>query len=118
MPSADSSSLNSLYVAVNILAVMNSRARFLVSGRVQGVCYRMAARDEAKRLGLTGSVRNLADGGVEVVAEGEEKDLVLLHRWCQSGPPMARVLEVQADYLDATGEFDAFTIIHSGYGLR
>ena len=97
---------------------MKSRARFIVSGRVQGVCYRMAARDEAKRLGLTGAVRNLADGGVEIVAEGEETDLVRLQKWCKAGPPMARVLEVKAAYSSATEEFDAFTIEYRGCGLR
>ena len=101
-----------------MLVVMKSRAKFIVAGRVQGVCYRMATRDEAQRLGLTGSVRNLADGCVEVVAEGEDKSLVELQKWCESGPPMARVLEVQAEYSEATNEFGAFAIAYGGHGLR
>lgn len=85
---------------------------------MQGVCYRMAACDEARSIGLTGTVRNLADGCVEVVAEGDEKDLARMRQWCESGPPMARVTGVQAEYSDAADGFDSFSIIYSGGGLR
>lgn len=68
--------------------------RFLVRGRVQGVRFRIATRDEALRLGLRGHARNLADGSVEVLAAGEEVAIAALQRWLQHGPPLARVDEV------------------------
>ncbi|MDR3387021.1 MAG: acylphosphatase [Rudaea sp.] len=70
-------------------------ARFIVSGRVQGVCFRASARDEALRLKLTGHARNLADGSVEVLACGEESALEQLERWLRVGPPAACVTGVR-----------------------
>lgn len=77
--------------------------RFLVRGRVQGVRFRAATRDEALRLGLSGHARNLADGSVEVLAAGEDASLAALQRWLQRGPPLARVDEVVRFEADATG---------------
>ena len=68
--------------------------RFVVSGRVQGVFFRASTREQAMRLGLTGHVRNLEDGSVEVVACGEPSALAALERWLQHGPPSARVTGV------------------------
>ena len=70
-------------------------ARFVVSGRVQGVFFRASARDEALRLGLTGHAKNLPDGSVEVVACGDDAALMQLERWLGHGPPLARVSRVQ-----------------------
>jgi acylphosphatase len=78
-------------------------ARFLVRGRVQGVRFRAATRDEALRLGLSGDARNLADGSVEVVASGEDVAIVALQRWLLRGPPLARVDEVVRFEADAAG---------------
>ena len=78
-------------------------ARFLVRGRVQGVRFRAATRDEALRLGLSGHARNLADGSVEVLAAGEDASLAALQRWLQRGPPLARVNEVVRFEADAAG---------------
>ena len=78
-------------------------ARFLVRGRVQGVRFRAATRDEALRLGLSGHARNLADGSVEVLAAGEDASLASLQRWLQRGPPLARVDEVVRFEADAAG---------------
>ena len=89
---------------------MKKRGHFIAEGRVQGVCYRMYACDEATRLGLTGWVRNVMDGTVEVVAEGEEDALRALLAWCRAGPSYAHVTGVKEEYLDATGEFDSFQI--------
>ncbi len=66
-------------------------ARFLISGRVQGVFYRASTREEALRLGLSGSAVNLPDGRVEVLAEGEPAALDALEQWLHGGPPAARV---------------------------
>ena len=70
-------------------------ARFIVSGRVQGVFFRASARTEALRLGLNGYARNVADGSVEVLASGDAAALDELQRWLHVGPPAARVQSVQ-----------------------
>jgi acylphosphatase len=66
-------------------------ARFLVSGKVQGVWFRASARDQAVALGLRGFARNLPDGGVEVLAAGDAEALEQLAQWLRLGPPLARV---------------------------
>ena len=71
-----------------------SAARFLVSGRVQGVAFRAHAQREARALRLTGHARNLDDGRVEVVAHGEDASIDALGRWLEHGPPLARVDDV------------------------
>ena len=68
-----------------------TQARFIVTGRVQGVGFRAATRNQAIRLGLTGIARNLADGSVEVLAIGEAAALDALAAWLQRGPPLAQV---------------------------
>ena len=70
-------------------------ARFIVSGRVQGVFFRASTRSEAVRLGLNGYARNVADGSVEVLASGDAAALDELQRWLHVGPPAARVASVQ-----------------------
>lgn len=75
-------------------------ARFLVSGKVQGVWFRASTRDEALRLGLAGHARNLADGRVEVLAIGDPDAVAELERWLHHGPPLARVAEVVRSEMD------------------
>jgi acylphosphatase len=77
--------------------------RILVSGRVQGVFYRDSCRREAERLGLTGSARNLDDGRVEVIAEGDEDAVQELIDWCRTGPSHADVDDVEVTDTDRTG---------------
>jgi acylphosphatase len=69
-------------------------ARFLVSGRVQGVGFRASARHRALELGLTGYARNLPDGRVEAFAQGRPEAIEAFAQWLRLGPPMARVDEV------------------------
>jgi len=69
-------------------------AKFIVSGRVQGVFFCASTRAEAVRLGLTGYAKNLSDGSVEVLACGDSTALDELQRWLQVGPPAARVQNV------------------------
>ncbi|MEW9624963.1 acylphosphatase [Rhodanobacter geophilus] len=69
-------------------------ARFLVSGRVQGVCFRAGAREQALGLGVAGCAKNLPDGRVEVVASGTAEALDALGRWLRQGPPHATVTAV------------------------
>ena len=70
--------------------------RILVSGRVQGVAFRAATEARARALGLAGFVRNLRDGRVEVVAQGEAAQVAALESWCRRGPPLARVDALEA----------------------
>jgi acylphosphatase len=69
--------------------------RFRVSGRVQGVFYRASTEAMASSLGLTGWVRNCANGDVELVACGAPVQLEALEKWLWQGPPHARVTGVQ-----------------------
>ncbi|MBY6222248.1 MULTISPECIES: acylphosphatase [Marinobacter] len=89
-----------------------NRWHLLVSGKVQGVYYRASTEQKARELGLTGWVRNLPDGRVEIVAEGEPLQLKALHEWCHEGPERAVVDEVAAQELPATQEFTDFRATH------
>lgn len=75
---------------------MTTQARHgLISGRVQGVYYRESTRQEALRLGVTGWVRNLADGRVECHLEGSAEALARLELWLWQGPAAAQVKDVE-----------------------
>lgn len=89
---------------------MSQRRRFtaLISGRVQGVGFRYYAERQAKRLAIAGCISNLADGTVEIVAEGNEEALERLLDWCHQGPPSAAVDAVQVTWAEPTGEFTEF----------
>ena len=76
-------------------------ARFWVSGKVQGVWYRAATREQAERFALSGYARNLTDGRVEVLAVGEQGAIDALERWLWQGPPNARVEDVQREAAEA-----------------
>lgn len=89
----------------------NLRAHVFISGRVQGVSFRWFTQHKALELGLTGWVRNLWDGRVEVVFEGEEKAVSQAITWCHTGEAPARVTHVEVTYYPATGEFNRFRII-------
>lgn len=71
------------------------RRRVIISGRVQGVGFRQATRDEAQRHRIAGWVRNLRDGRVEAVLEGPPGEVVAMVEWCRHGPPMARVVGLE-----------------------
>ena len=86
------------------------RAHVLVDGRVQGVCFRMDTRRAAFDRNLTGWVKNLPDGRVEAVFEGDEADVKSMIQWCETGPPIAHVTRVAVEWEPATGEFDGFQI--------
>jgi acylphosphatase len=81
-----------------------------VSGRVQGVGFRYTCCHEARRLGLSGWVRNVMDGDVEVWAEGSPEKLEALLLWLRRGPPGARVDRVHYDRPHPTGKYRAFEI--------
>lgn len=81
-----------------------------ISGEVQGVGYRYFARRRAQALGLRGYAMNLADGSVEVVAEGSPALLAQLLEQLRRGPISARVSDTQADWSDSTNEFREFSV--------
>lgn len=81
----------------------------VVSGRVQGVCFRAETEAQARRLGLTGWVRNLPDGRVEVQAFGPAQALDELRTWLKKGPPMAHVLKLDCEPV-AYQEYNGFRI--------
>lgn len=83
-----------------------------INGYVQGVFFRANTRDIAQRLGLTGWVRNLPDGSVEIVFEGPKDLLKEATRWCYKGPPGASVKDVRESWDEYKGEFDSFFIKH------
>jgi acylphosphatase len=89
---------------------MKARARILVSGRVQGVFFRDHTRRWAGSLGLTGWVKNLWDGGVEVLAEGDREKIEELLARLRQGPPMARVENVEVTWEEYKGEYEDFRI--------
>jgi acylphosphatase len=91
--------------------VMAKQIHCLVRGRVQGVFFRTSTQREAKRLGLTGWVKNLADGTVEVVAEGEDDSLKEFVGWLQRGPTAARVERVDSRWRGYTGDWGDFRIV-------
>jgi len=86
------------------------RAHLYISGRVQGVFFRDHTRRKALSLGVNGFVKNLWDGRVEVVIEGEEEAVEELINWCHKGPPLAKVEKVEVAYEPYVGEFDGFKI--------
>ncbi len=81
-------------------------ARITVRGRVQGVFFRSSALDSAKELGVAGWVRNLPDGGVELLAEGEASRVREFIAWCRRGPPMATVTEIETAWVEPGGLTD------------
>ena len=81
-----------------------------VRGRVQGVYFRASAQREGRRLGLTGWVKNRADGAVEVLAEGEEEEIKELIGWVHRGPGAARVDSVDVRWRSFTGDYPDFRI--------
>jgi len=89
---------------------MRGARRFLVSGRVTGVGFRYFTHDVARRQGLTGVVRNLPDGSVEAIAEGDEESLTRLEVALRRGPSRARVERVEVDHLPWTGGYVGFDI--------
>lgn len=91
-----------------------ARTWLRITGRVQGVGFRYSAMDEARRLGVTGWVRNTHDGAVELVAEGNRDEVQRLVTWCHVGPRGALVTHVEERWLDHRAEFADFRIRRGG----
>jgi acylphosphatase len=90
--------------------VAKSRVKLIIKGIVQGVNFRYYTQQEARKYSVNGWVRNLADGSVAVVFEGEEEDVEAMIQWCRHGPPGAHVTELIAQPEEYRGEFQSFSV--------
>ena len=90
---------------------MKARARAYVSGRVQGVFFRNSVAELADSLHVAGWVRNLSDGRVETLFEGEKHDVEKIIEFCKRGPPGAYVRELEIHWEEWRGEFRDFRIV-------
>jgi len=88
------------------------RIHVYIRGRVQGVFFRAATRRFATTLNLTGWVRNMDDGRVEAVFEGEDSDMEKMIAWCKVGPPSSKVENVTTTEEQYKGSFHDFGIKH------
>ena len=89
---------------------MEARAHVIVSGTVQGVFFRARTVDRANQLGVRGWVRNLPDGKVEAVFEGEKGRVEAMIEFCRKGPEGAEVKDMEVDWEKHKGEFTGFEI--------
>lgn len=87
-----------------------TRVHVIISGHVQGVFFRDRTQRQANARGVTGWVRNLPDGRVEALFEGDEAAVLQVVSWCHYGPPNAYVTDVESRSEAATGEFSSFSI--------
>jgi acylphosphatase len=96
--------------------VAEARAHVWLKGRVQGVGFRWATADEARRRHLAGWVRNLDSGQVEAVFEGPTEAVHEMVRWCEDGPPGSYVRDVRVGWDEPLEDFVRFEIRRTGYG--
>jgi len=89
---------------------MMRRVKILVSGRVQGVYFRVFTQNKAKHFSIKGSVRNLPDGRVEIIAEAEPEIMEKFIKWCHKGPITARVDQLEITDIEADEELTVFEI--------
>jgi len=87
-----------------------TKVYLLLSGQVQGVFFRASTRVKAKNLRISGWVKNLPDGKVEIVAEGEKEKLEELISWARKGPITAKVENIEIEWQEYLGEFDSFEV--------
>ncbi len=90
---------------------MKKTIQIILKGRVQGVFFRQFVKDSADKLEITGTVENLGDGSVKVLAMGEEGDLDKLVGYLEAGPPPAEVESVEREDLGEVEEFDGFQVL-------
>lgn len=88
------------------------QARLLITGKVQGVFYRASCQEIAQRLGLNGWVKNLSDGNVEALAQGEKEKIENLIAWCKKGPPGAVVSNLDVNWETVVKQITSFNIVN------
>ena len=89
-----------------------ARVQVLIEGRVQGVFFRASTRDEARARGLKGWVRNLPDGRVEALFEGDRQIVESMVAWCRKGPPYAYVDNVEINWESHRGDLTDFRVVY------
>jgi len=89
---------------------MKSTVHVVISGRVQGVWFRVSTKQKAEQLGVTGWVKNTADGKVEALFEGDKKHIQEMIDWCHQGPPSAQIDHVEITEQSSSNGFDGFSI--------
>lgn len=87
-------------------------ARVIISGKVQGVFFRIETQEAATRFGVCGWVRNQVDGTVEALMEGTRENVDALIAWCRKGAPRSRVDRVEVKWEPAAGQFNRFDITY------
>jgi len=89
------------------------RVHAIISGRVQGVCFRLETQMAAEKYGVFGWVRNRRDGTVEALFEGDESQVSSILEWCKKGPPASQVKNVDMSRETYSGEFSDFRITYT-----
>ena len=92
--------------------MIQKRIHIFVTGRVQGVFFRQSTRVMAIKNNVNGWVRNLDDGRVEIIAEGETQNIDNFVTWCKTGPANSRVDEFELLDENSTGQFENFDVIY------
>ena len=88
------------------------RAHVIITGRVQGVFFRVETQRAAERFGVAGWVRNRPEGTVEAVFEGDPESVDAVLQWCHEGPNLAVVKKVDVSWQDFSGEYNRFDITY------
>jgi len=88
----------------------NIRAHVIISDNVQNVGFRFNTRIKARNLGLTGWIKNLPDGDVESVFEGEEDKVKGIIEWFKKGPFLSKINDVKVEFNEYKAEFESFEI--------
>lgn len=95
-----------------MMEAVKKRAHAIISGKVQGVFFRVETQKAAQEIGVTGWVRNKADGTVEAVFEGDESSVASALEWCRKGSPRSEVSHIDVTWEEAGGEFTDFEITY------
>ncbi|OHA64375.1 MAG: acylphosphatase [Candidatus Wildermuthbacteria bacterium RIFCSPHIGHO2_01_FULL_48_25] len=92
-----------------------TRVHLFITGRVQGVLFRDYTKNAAKEFGVFGFVKNLLDGRVEIVCEGEKESVEKFLEWCKQGSPLSKVENAEVSFEDYKGEFKDFDVREFGF---
>jgi len=92
--------------------MVKQRIRIFVTGKVQGVFFRQALKVMAKKNNVFGWVKNLNDGKVETILEGEDVDVSAIVEWCHAGPANARVEDIEIKNEKFKGEFSKYDVLY------
>ncbi|UCH71736.1 MAG: acylphosphatase [Thermoplasmatales archaeon] len=91
---------------------MRLNVHVIISGKVQGVWFRVSTKQKAEQLGINGWVKNTHEGDVEAILQGEEEPVKEMIEWCRHGPALAKVKKVKIKNKTQTRIFDGFHIIY------